>query len=119
MDILKSRSHGNLHILSVSVHIASFHFQQHEFVEHINSIVLQYNCSPHLLELELTERTIMKDSDDIVVKLIKLKGIDKTLLLKEMGCDIIRGYYYNKPLDINELLDFIELWEIYRQERNI
>lgn len=188
IDILDSRSHGNIHILPVSVNIASLHFQQDDFIERINSIIMQYNCSPNLLELELTERTVMKDSNDIVGKLIKLKGMgfkisiddfgtgysslsylnrfplnylkidrsfiqqitnlqdkqaiveaiilmahrlrikvvaegvetkDQAKLLKEMGCDIIQGYYYSKPLAANELSDFIELWEIYRQERNI
>ncbi|WP_419961960.1 putative bifunctional diguanylate cyclase/phosphodiesterase [Psychrobacillus sp. BM2] len=188
IDILDSRSHGNMHILPVSVNIASLHFQQDDFIERINSIIMQYNCSPNLLELELTERTVMKDSNDIVGKLIKLKGMgfkisiddfgtgysslsylnrfplnylkidrsfiqqitnlqdkqaiveaiilmahrlrikvvaegvetkDQAKLLKEMGCDIIQGYYYSKPLAVSELSDFIELWEIYRQERNI
>ena len=187
MDILESKSRVNINI-PVSVNVASLHFQQDDFIERINSIVMQYNCSPHQLELELTERTVMKDSNDIVGKLIKLKGmgfkisiddfgtgysslsylnrfplnylkIDKSFihqitilqdkqaiveaiilmahrlrikvvaegvetkdqmkLLKEMGCDIIQGYFYSKPLPTIELLDFIEMWEIYRQERNI
>lgn len=33
-------------------------------------------------------------------------------LLCEMGCDYIQGYYYSKPLPMNELLEFIEFWEI-------
>lgn len=188
LDILESRSQGKIHILPVSINIASVHFQQDDFIERINSILMQYNCSPHLLELELTERTVMKDSDDIVNKLVKLKAmgfkisiddfgtgysslsylnrfplnylkIDKSFiqqitnlqdkqaivetiilmahrlhikvvaegvetigqvkLLQQMGCDIIQGYYYSKPLAAKELMDFIELWEIYRQERNI
>lgn len=188
LDILESRSQGKIHILPVSINVASVHFQQDDFIERINSILMQYNCSPHLLELELTERTVMKDSDDIVNKLVKLKAmgfkisiddfgtgysslsylnrfplnylkIDKSFiqqitnlqdkqaivetiilmahrlhikvvaegvetigqvkLLQQMGCDIIQGYYYSKPLAAKELMDFIELWEIYRQERNI
>ena len=34
---------------------------------------MKYNCSPQQLELELTERTVMQDSESIVHKLIKLK----------------------------------------------
>ena len=188
MDILESRSQGNIHILPVSINIASIHFQQDDFIERINSIIMQYNCSPQLLELELTERTVMKDSDEIVNKLVKLKAMgfkisiddfgtgysslsylnrfplnylkidrsfiqeitnlqdkqaiveaiilmahrlrikviaegvetkDQAKLLKQMGCDIIQGYYYSKPLSAEDLIGFIELWGIYRQERNI
>lgn len=32
-------------------------------------------------------------------------------LLCEMGCDYIQGFYYSKPLPMNELLDFLQFWE--------
>lgn len=38
-------------------------------------------------------------------------------LLKELGCDFIQGYYYSKPLPIDELLEFIQFWEIDHRER--
>lgn len=38
-------------------------------------------------------------------------------LLKELGCDFIQGYYYSKPLPMDELLEFIQFWEIDQQER--
>lgn len=186
LDILDWRSKGILNV-PISVNIASLHFQQDDFIERINAIIMQYNCSPNQLELELTERTVMNDSEDIISKLIKLKNMgfkisiddfgtgysslsylnrfplnylkidksfvqhitslkdkqaivdciimmshrlhiqvvaegvetkDQVKLLKEMGCDIIQGYYFSKPLPGNELMDFIELWEIHKLERN-
>ncbi|MEI4768352.1 EAL domain-containing protein [Psychrobacillus sp. FJAT-51614] len=187
LDIMEWRSKGIQH-LSVSVNIASLHFQQDDFIERINAILMQYNCSPSQFELELTERTVMKDAQGIVNKLIKLKNMgfkisiddfgtgysslsyinrfplnylkidssfvqqitslkdkqaivdsiimmahrlhlkvvaegvetkDQVKLLKEMDCDIIQGYYYSRPIPSSELLDFIELWEILKQERNV
>ncbi|WP_253278889.1 bifunctional diguanylate cyclase/phosphodiesterase [Psychrobacillus sp. FJAT-21963] len=187
LDIMDWRSKGILH-LPISINIASLHFQQDDFMERINAILVQYNCSPSQLELELTERTVMKDAKDIVNKLIKLKNMgfkisiddfgtgysslsylnrfplnflkidssfvqqitslkdkqaivdciimmahrlhikvvaegvetkDQVKLLKEMDCDIIQGYYYSRPIPSSELLDFIELWEIHKQERNV
>ncbi|ATP39686.1 GGDEF domain-containing protein [Solibacillus sp. R5-41] len=38
-------------------------------------------------------------------------------LLKELGCDFIQGYYYSKPLPMDELIEFIQFWEIDHQER--
>ncbi|MEK4229066.1 putative bifunctional diguanylate cyclase/phosphodiesterase [Solibacillus sp. FSL H8-0538] len=38
-------------------------------------------------------------------------------LLRTMGCDYIQGYYYSKPLPMNELLEFIQFWEIEHQGR--
>ncbi|MEK4485459.1 EAL domain-containing protein [Psychrobacillus sp. FSL H8-0484] len=187
LDILDWRKEG-INKLPVSINIAALHFQQDDFIERINEIVMQYNCSPQQLELELTERTVMHDSEGIVSKLIKLKNMgfkisiddfgtgysslsylnrfplnylkidssfiqritslkdkqaivdsiilmahrlhlkvvaegvetkDQVKLLKEMDCDIIQGYYYSKPIPSTELLDFLELWDIHKQEGNI
>lgn len=186
LDMVDWRSHG-ISNLPVSINIAALHFQQDDFIERINKIILQYNCSPQQLELELTERTVMHDSEGVVTKLIKLKNMgfkisiddfgtgysslsylnrfplnylkidssfiqqitslqdkqaivdsiilmahrlhikviaegaeskDQVKLLKEMGCDIIQGYYYSKPIPSSELLDLLELWEIQMLERN-
>ena len=38
-------------------------------------------------------------------------------LLKSMGCDYIQGYYYSKPLPLEELIDFIQYWEVEHQGR--
>lgn len=38
-------------------------------------------------------------------------------LLRQMGCDYIQGYYYSKPLPMNELLEFLQFWEIEHQGR--
>lgn len=174
--------------LPVSVNIAALHFQQDDFIERINSIIVQHNCSPQQLELELTERTVMKEAEEVVNKLITLKSMgfkisiddfgtgysslsylnrfplnylkidssfiqqivslqdtqaivdsiilmahrlhikvvaegvetkDQLKLLKEMDCDIIQGYYFSKPIPSSELMDFLELWEIHKQERTI
>src|SRR5690606_27172537 len=36
-------------------------------------------------------------------------------LLKSLGCDYIQGYYYSKPLPMEELIDFIHFWEVEHQ----
>ena len=38
-------------------------------------------------------------------------------LLRKMGCDIIQGYHYSKPLPLEELLEFLQFWEVEHQER--
>ena len=187
LDILRWRT-LDVSNISVSINIASVHFQQDNFIERINSLVMQYNCSPQQLELELTERTIMKDSNQIISKLAKLKNngfklsiddfgtgysslsylnqfpinylkIDRSFIqhittlkdkqaivesiilmshrlnikvvaegvetkeqvdiLKGMNCDIIQGYYYSKPVPSKGLMDFLELWEIHKQEGKV
>ncbi|WP_010301007.1 putative bifunctional diguanylate cyclase/phosphodiesterase [Kurthia senegalensis] len=37
---------------------------------------------------------------------------EQVKLLQQMGCDMIQGYYYSKPLPILALVDFIEFWKL-------
>lgn len=33
-------------------------------------------------------------------------------LLRNMGCDMIQGYYYSKPMPIREAIDYLEFWKL-------
>lgn len=37
---------------------------------------------------------------------------EQVKLLQQMGCDMIQGYYYSKPLRLIDLVDFIEFWKL-------
>ncbi len=38
-------------------------------------------------------------------------------LLKKMDCDFIQGFYYSKPIPLNELFEFLEFWKQEHQGR--
>lgn len=38
-------------------------------------------------------------------------------LLKKMNCDFIQGFYYSKPIPLNELFEFLEFWKQEHQGR--
>lgn len=38
-------------------------------------------------------------------------------ILRKMKCDYLQGYYYSKPLPMDELLDFLQFWEVEHQGR--
>ncbi|WP_285835920.1 bifunctional diguanylate cyclase/phosphodiesterase [Planococcus sp. NCCP-2050] len=42
---------------------------------------------------------------------------EQVQLLTELGCDMIQGYIYSKAMAAEELLAFIEIWNIKQQER--
>lgn len=46
-----------------------------------------------------------------------VESAQQVRILEEMGCDIIQGYYYSKPLPLDELLEFLEFWEVEHQGR--
>lgn len=172
---------SNEEVLNIAINISSIHFHQENFIESIQSIFEEYNCSPNYFELELTERTVMNSERDSIRKLVQLKmmgfklsiddfgtgysslsylvqfplnylkidrsfiqyitsiddkqavvdaiiqmahrlhmeviaegveQLDQVKLLERMGCDMIQGYYYAKPMPLNELLDFVEFWKL-------
>lgn len=37
---------------------------------------------------------------------------DQVKLLGEMDCDMIQGYYYSKPVPLDEIMEFLEFWEL-------
>jgi len=37
---------------------------------------------------------------------------EQVKLLDSMDCDMIQGYYYSKPLPLDELMEFLEFWEL-------
>lgn len=42
---------------------------------------------------------------------------EQVQLLTQLGCDVIQGYIYSKAMPAEELLAFIEIWNIKQQER--
>lgn len=42
---------------------------------------------------------------------------EQVQLLTQLGCDVIQGYVYSKAMAAEELLAFIEIWNIKQQER--
>lgn len=172
--------------LPIAINVSSIHFQQKNFLESINKLLIQTNTSATNFEIEMTERTVMNSAAETVSKLVKLKQlgfklsiddfgtgysslsylvrfpldvlkIDRSFiqhichlddkqaivdaiiqmshrlkmkvvaegvesaqqveLLKEMDCDYIQGFYYSKPLPVDELAEFLEFWEVEHQGR--
>lgn len=44
-----------------------------------------------------------------------VESIQQCNLLKNMGCDYIQGYYFCKPKRIDDIIDFLKIWEIEHQ----
>lgn len=40
-----------------------------------------------------------------------VEQVQQVEILKKLGCDIIQGYYYSKPLPLDDLHEFIDFWE--------
>ncbi|MCW8930075.1 MAG: EAL domain-containing protein [Gammaproteobacteria bacterium] len=155
----------------IAVNISTLHFRNKHFIKQIETILSQTDFNPELLELELTESALVKETQQSIEKLTYLKSlglkisiddfgtgyssmsylkqlpvdtlkIDKSFIdgipddpnnkaitkaiivlahqfhletiaegvehqhqldfLKEVGCHLVQGYYYYKPLTVDE-----------------
>ncbi|WP_341302402.1 EAL domain-containing protein [Lysinibacillus sp. FSL H8-0500] len=79
------------------------------FIQHIGS----------LDEKQAVVDAIIQMSHRLKMKVVA-EGVEQAQqvdILRKMKCDIIQGYYYSKPLPLNELMEFMEYWEIEHQGR--
>ncbi len=84
----------------VAVNISAIHFKHKQFVEQIKSILTQTNFDPTLLELELTESTLMKETQESIDKLSYLKSLGLKISIDDFGTGYSSMSYLNQlPVD--------------------
>lgn len=44
-----------------------------------------------------------------------VESIQQVNYLNQLGCDFIQGYYYSKPVPMEELIEFLQFWEYEHQ----
>jgi len=79
------------------------------FIQHIGS----------LDEKQAVVDAIIQMSHRLKMKVVA-EGVEQAQqvdILRKMNCDIIQGYYYSKPLPLNDIIEFMEYWEIEHQGR--
>ena len=79
------------------------------FIQHISS----------LDDKQAVVDAIIQMSHRLKMKVVAegVESAQQVQLLHEVGCDIIQGYYYSKPLPLDELLEFLDFWEVEHQGR--
>ncbi|ALC92283.1 hypothetical protein AM500_22805 [Bacillus sp. FJAT-18017] len=84
----------------VSVNVSTKQFEGGNFVSFVEKVLEETNFNPTLLKVEITESVMMKDIEDIVVKLKVLEELGVKVFLDDFG----KGYsslYYLQRLPIN------------------
>jgi diguanylate cyclase (GGDEF)-like protein/PAS domain S-box-containing protein len=86
--------------LSVSVNVSALQFQHTRFFESMQAILVETGLHPTLLELEVTERTVMEGGDHIADLLHRIKAEGVSLSLDDFGtgyCSL--AYLKHFPVD--------------------
>lgn len=83
----------------------------------IDRSFIQHICS--LDDKQAVVDAIIQMSHRLKMKVVAegVESAQQVELLKQMGCDFIQGFYYSKPLPMDELIEFIKFWEVEHQGR--
>ena len=85
----------------VSINVAAIHFRQPGLPEQIRDVLERHRVVPNLIELELTERSLMEDTDSTRACLSALKDIGLRLAIDDFGTGYSCLSYLRKfPLDV-------------------
>ncbi|RCW47735.1 MULTISPECIES: EAL domain-containing protein [unclassified Halanaerobium] len=82
--------------LKMSVNIAPQQFQEDDFIEKIKSILNDYDVNPAFLELEITERTAIRDVEYTIDVLNRLKKLGVSIAIDDFGTGYSSLEYLNR-----------------------
>jgi diguanylate cyclase len=99
-QLMAWRGNAETASLSISVNVSAKQFRENDFVEHVLSIVENFDVDPTRLKLELTESMLADDLDDIVRKMTALKARGIGFSLDDFGTGFSSLNYLKRlPLD--------------------
>ncbi len=86
--------------VQVSVNISARQLRDADFADKVEGIVRESGLEPEFLELEITESAIMCISDDLVLKLLRLKELGVSISIDDFGTGYSSlSYLKNLPID--------------------
>ena len=72
-------------LLMVSVNVSALQLNQPAFADQVMQLLQQYQLQPAQLELEITERVLLDDSDEIAAMLLHLTSLGVQISLDDFG----------------------------------
>lgn len=87
--------------LAVSINISAKSFEAHDFLDHIIEITNNYHVLPSKIQLELTERVIIKDIETSIKKMDAIKRAGFKIALDDFGIGYSSlSYLVQLPIDV-------------------
>lgn len=69
----------------VSVNVSGVQIQRSNFVDTVYGVLIETDCDPNLLELEITESTIMRNTEYVIGVLDHIKALGLRLAIDDFG----------------------------------
>lgn len=82
--------------LRVAVNISAMHFSHPDFVDMVAYVLNKTDLSPELLELEITETTILNNPDECALNVSKLREMGVTVSIDDFGTGYTSLNYLRK-----------------------
>ncbi len=95
-----NRLHNNN--LRVAINLSAKQLQDKALFRKIENAISRHNISPENLEIEITESMVMKDVDNAIEVMIKLRSLGVTISMDDFGTGF-SSLSYLKKLPINSL----------------
>ncbi len=71
--------------LTVAVNVSAVQLYSHDFPQKVHSVLLRTGLSPHRLELEITETSLIKDTNRALAALRHLKSLGVRIAMDDFG----------------------------------
>ncbi len=98
---LKRWEQAGLPLPRIAINVAAMHFHEADFQAQIRAVLERHSVDPSLIELELTERSLMVDSDAVHACLRELKAIGVRLAIDDFGTGYsCLSYLRQFPIDV-------------------
>ncbi len=92
---------AGLHTVPVSVNVSARQFQQADFHRRVGEILDRHRIDPQLIEIELTERLVMEDTEAAQSELARLKEIGVRISIDDFGTGYsCLSYLHRFPIDV-------------------
>lgn len=91
---------AELRDLKIAVNVSSRQFHHPDFVDDLLAVLEETGAEPHRLQLELTEGLLLKDVEDIITKMERLRQRGVSFSLDDFGTGYSSLFYLKRlPLD--------------------
>jgi diguanylate cyclase (GGDEF)-like protein len=86
---------------TLSVNLSVHQFERDDLIPHLKEVIEQYEIPPQYLVLELTESSLMMDSQRIIERMYQLRDLGLKIAIDDFGTGYSNlGYLSSFPLDI-------------------
>lgn len=104
--------------LYISSNCHCSHFFHEEFPAEVAALLEQHQLEPRSLRIELTERALLEDTEQVLVNIQKLKRLGVQLMLDDFGTGYSSlSYLYRFPIDMLKI-DRSFVWNMHESKNN-